>query len=200
MPRRLGHQKKTGYPPSQNEMGKKDGLNLSGGGDTPCCHVLAWGHGGAGVPPSLPTLPPLAFTCTPEPGHTVARRRGQRHPARLGPAWPARRGAAGVGDAGTLRSLPPELRHIASPPAAHAGTHGCAQSPAGCRAGSEEGEGKSSLCNFTTVFTAGRARMSPESHVGPFPTALALRGDSHHPPPPPKPASPSPYACRHPRC
>ena len=151
--------------------------------------VLAWGHSGAGVPPVAALPPSPAFYLHPGASAHLGSPAGQRHPGRLGPAWPARQGAANAGDAGTMRSLPPELRRIASPPGAHAGTHGCVQSPAGCGAGSEEGEGKSSLCNFATVFTAGPARTSPESRAGPFPAAqgeraaparaLALQRDSH---------------------
>lgn len=61
-------------------------------------------------PISLPSLPPSpGFYLHPGASAHLRSPVGQQHSARLGPAWPARRGAA---DAGTMRSLPPELRRI----------------------------------------------------------------------------------------
>lgn len=176
--------------------------------------VLLRGHNGAGVCPppiSLPSLPPSpGFYLHPGASAHLRSPAGQRHSARLGPAWPARRGAA---DAGTMRSLPPELRRIVCvctcvPPHRLPGcprrhTHGCAQSPAGCGAGSEEGEGekkkikKAPLCNFAHGFSrpAERGRLvflrhgasvqPPREHLlcGGIPTPIS----SHAPPSPKQP-------------
>jgi len=90
-------------------------------------------------------------------------------------AWSgsAASGEAGSGAAGTPASsqggrrgddaIPPSgaQAHRVLPP--RVPTHGCAQSPAGCDAGSGEGEGKSSLCNFAPAFSrpAERGRLPP---------------------------------------
>lgn len=138
--------KRTDFPISQHETGKKDGLNLGGGGVTvlPGQGLSLHGVTAELASPSRCLPPSLCLYLHPGASAHLGPPAGQRHPARLAPAWPARRGAADAGDAGTMRSLPPEPepRRIASPAGAHAGTHGCAQSPAGCRGGSQEGEGE----------------------------------------------------------